>query len=68
MTSRVRELRTAARMSQTALAVRSGVNPSRISNIESGVKCNRQTAVRLAAALGKSPATVFPTFTELRPW
>jgi len=56
-------------LKQIDLAGRSGITPTKIGQIERGlVRCNRQSACKIALALGKDPSEVFPNFKDLRRW
>jgi len=52
-------LRTGAGMSQKQLAFKAGVGRSTILAIESGTRCNLAILIKLADALGVSPADLF---------
>jgi len=54
-------LRTGAGMSQKELAAKAGAGRSTILAIESGKRCNLANLVKIADALGVSPADLFLT-------
>ena len=58
----LREVRFVRRVSQTALAVKTGIHQSKISRIENGlVKAREDEKKRLAKALRKPVKILFPT-------
>jgi DNA-binding XRE family transcriptional regulator len=59
-TSRLRELRRVAGLSQDELARKAGVSRSTVRVVEEGSLPRMRTALKLAAALGVSVNTIFP--------
>lgn len=68
MSNRVREIRQKAGLSQLELSIRCRMHPVQTGRIESGVRCNQNTARKIAEALGEKPEVVFPEFQNLRGW
>ena len=66
MTSRLKEFRTKARISQNALARKCEIHPSQVCLIEGGARTSKSTAAKLARALNVDPTEICPDFTELR--
>jgi DNA-binding XRE family transcriptional regulator len=64
----IKQLREQQGLSQTDLGIKSSVPPAKICQIEKGVRCNQDTAIRVSKALGKAPNLVFPDFESLRSW
>lgn len=66
MTSRLKEYRKKAGLSQNALARACEMHPAHLCQIENGARTSQATATKLSKALGTDPAEVFPEFGTLR--
>jgi transcriptional regulator with XRE-family HTH domain len=66
MTSRLKEYRKKAGISQNALARACEMHPAHLCQIENGAPTTQRTAEKLSKALGTDPAEVFPEFGTLR--
>jgi transcriptional regulator with XRE-family HTH domain len=66
MTTRLKEFRTKAGISQSALARECCMHSAHLCQIEGGARTSKATAAKIAKALNAAPAEVFPDFAELR--
>ncbi len=67
-TTTLRRMREKANLSLNSIALEAGIEPGRLSLIERGKRCNRQTADRIGAAMGVDPRRLFDDYHVLRNW
>ncbi len=68
MNSELKAIRERVGLSQTALALKAGIEPSRMSYYERGRRPCQRNAKRIADALGVNVRELWPEFDTLRAW
>lgn len=64
--NRIKQRRAKTGLTQTALAIKAGIQPSLLNRIERGVRPNQVTARKLAHVLDCDPTELFADFEQLR--
>ena len=61
----IKTLRETLCLTQTDLAIKAGLTSSALCLIEKGQRCKKQTARKIAKALGVKPLSAFPDYDQL---